>query len=288
VEKEAWETEKTGLFHAQYSKEGTLMERSNRSAAGGYGKAVREFLKTSSCRIPFQHDELIQSVVYGWGKFLELPPNIKNQWCFGDNRGLVRRRGGLHDPNKDFFHIHAGEWGLRRSLGVRGVKLNLEQSAFLTSCEKYYSVCLEAVLELARLIDEEIPDLHLVKRLNDRRSLRQHVLRLLWYGPTEKKGEVRAKRHPDKSCITLHSYENIPGLQVRDRTKDTPYYTEEGSALVFAGDKLERVTEGTIPTVWHGAFAPENAERSEPRVVLVFFSHIYEPPSSLDVFSKGK
>jgi isopenicillin N synthase-like dioxygenase len=102
------------------------------------------------------------------------------------------------------------------------------------------------------------------------------ILRLLHYPPMPPRpGEsVRAAAHEDINLLTLLLGAEEAGLQVKHRTGvwmevDAP----EGSLVVNAGDMLDRLTGGLLPSTTHRVVNPAATRAPHSRYSMPYFLH---------------
>jgi isopenicillin N synthase-like dioxygenase len=103
------------------------------------------------------------------------------------------------------------------------------------------------------------------------------ILRLLHYPPQDNpppEGSVRAAAHEDINLITLLLGAEEAGLQAQHRNGQwIDINAPEGAVVVNAGDMLQRLTAGLIPSTTHRVLNP-SAERAKfPRYSFPFFLH---------------
>lgn len=107
------------------------------------------------------------------------------------------------------------------------------------------------------------------------------ILRLLHYPPMPQKApsetdglSVRAAAHEDINLLTLLLGAEEAGLQVKHRTGvwlsiDAPV----GAVVVNAGDMLDRLTGGVIPSTTHRVVNPSAARAPHSRYSMPYFLH---------------
>lgn len=102
-------------------------------------------------------------------------------------------------------------------------------------------------------------------------------LRFLYYVAASAKqnaevqnGEVAiGKAHTDQSFLTMHLYDNRPGLRFAG-DGGSPWVVQPGQILVFPGDKAQRHLG--IPALEHWVTAP--IDEVKGRVAVVYFAHV--------------
>lgn len=102
------------------------------------------------------------------------------------------------------------------------------------------------------------------------------ILRLLHYPPMPKREgpSVRAAEHEDINLLTLLLGAEEAGLQVKHRTGvwlsiDAPV----GAVVVNAGDMLDRLTGGVIPSTTHRVVNPSADRAPHSRYSMPYFLH---------------
>lgn len=103
------------------------------------------------------------------------------------------------------------------------------------------------------------------------------ILRLLHYPPQDNpppKGSVRAAAHEDINLITLLLGAEEAGLQAQHRNGEwIDINAPEGAVVVNAGDMLQRLTAGLIPSTTHRVLNPSPERAKFPRYSFPFFLH---------------
>ena len=103
------------------------------------------------------------------------------------------------------------------------------------------------------------------------------ILRLLHYPPQDNpppEGSVRAAAHEDINLITLLLGAEEAGLQAQHRNGDwIDINAPDGALVVNAGDMLQRLTAGLIPSTTHRVLNPSTARAKFPRYSFPFFLH---------------
>jgi isopenicillin N synthase-like dioxygenase len=123
------------------------------------------------------------------------------------------------------------------------------------------------------------------------------ILRLLHYPPMPKREgpSVRAAEHEDINLLTLLLGAEEAGLQVKHRTGvwlsiDAPV----GAVVVNAGDMLDRLTGGVIPSTTHRVVNPSADRAPHSRYSMPYFLHpandflLEALPTCLDMGGKAK
>lgn len=108
------------------------------------------------------------------------------------------------------------------------------------------------------------------------------ILRLLHYPPIPEGVDsrcIRAAEHEDINFITILPAATTSGLQLKDRDGTwLDIESDYGSLIVDAGDMLERITNGVIPSTTHRVINPQDGTNSS-RYSMPFFMHPH--PESL-------
>lgn len=103
------------------------------------------------------------------------------------------------------------------------------------------------------------------------------ILRLLHYPPQDNpppEGSVRAAAHEDINLITLLLGAEEAGLQAQHRNGQwIDINAPEGAVVVNAGDMLQRLTAGLIPSTTHRVLNPSPERAKFPRYSFPFFLH---------------
>lgn len=103
------------------------------------------------------------------------------------------------------------------------------------------------------------------------------ILRLLHYPPQSNpppEGSVRAAAHEDINLITLLLGAEEAGLQAKHRNGQwIDINAPDGALVVNAGDMLQRLTAGYIPSTTHRVLNPSPERAKFPRYSVPFFLH---------------
>lgn len=103
------------------------------------------------------------------------------------------------------------------------------------------------------------------------------ILRLLHYPPQDNpppEGSVRAAAHEDINLITLLLGAEEAGLQAQHRNGQwIDINAPEGAVVVNAGDMLQRLTAGLVPSTTHRVLNPSSERAKFPRYSFPFFLH---------------
>ena len=112
---------------------------------------------------------------------------------------------------------------------------------------------------------------------DDKVNVGNSILRLLHYPAHDTappKGYMRAAEHEDINLITLLLGAEEAGLQARHRNGDwLDINAPEGAIVVNAGDMLQRLTAGLIPSTTHRVLNPSPERARFPRYSKPFFLH---------------
>jgi hypothetical protein len=179
--------------------------------------------------------------------------------------GIIVRKGKHYD-DKTFFHFRPSLTG---QLSRRNV--NFERYfSLIEHATRDYHICKEHMLALGAAIDREAPGFHFYERLRAAEAQNESVYRILWYRSVGKKlGDILAKEHTDRSCITYHLWDRTAGFRYGE---DKLYHlSEPDTILAFWGDKAKIVTNGHAEPLLHDVV---NCVQTEtPRMASVFFGH---------------
>lgn len=104
------------------------------------------------------------------------------------------------------------------------------------------------------------------------------ILRLLHYPPMPERGgegpSVRAAEHEDINLLTLLLGAEEAGLQVKHRSGQwLSINAPEGAVVVNAGDMLDRLTGGVIPSTTHRVVNPTRERAPHSRYSMPYFLH---------------
>lgn len=216
--------------------------------------------------------ELIREGIFRFDE--EVPREKQSCWMINVPRdpdyqepddGVIRKN--TYDK-KLYLHLRASTRFLLRE---RGVELSDWQVEWFEAGLRVREACIAAFGKVASHMDEISPGRSFYRRFTAARE--EHCLRVLKY---EAHYGTIATPHTDRSSLVGHLDESAPGLyglHSGEKGHKTPYPTPKGrDILIFTGDQLEKITQGTVPALLHGVdnFAPD-AER----YALVFFGKMY-------------
>ncbi len=239
-------------------------------------KALGSFRSSGACYLrtePAIEDALIQDVFAGFRRLvteIELGNISYNDWCIDEHStgdpdlGIIEKQGGVKEGGGFYDHKFFFHWSptLIRHLPQQCVD---QFGRWLQSCEALFELCCLNVNRFATVLDPELGAL-----MNQQAAIDISRLRLLMY-VKERDGKV-ASDHTDKDGITMHVAETAPGVVLG--SQQAPEVAPVGKSLIFAGDKLERFTGGSIKAVQHHAV--NHSKDGERRVAAVYFGHFVE------------
>ncbi len=112
---------------------------------------------------------------------------------------------------------------------------------------------------------------------DDKVNYGNSILRLLHYPPQDNpppEGAERAAAHEDINLITLLLGAEEAGLQAKHRKGQwIDIHAPDGAVVVNAGDMLQRLTAGYIPSTTHRVLNPSPERAKFPRYSTPFFLH---------------
>jgi len=181
--------------------------------------------------------------------------------------GILVRSDEAHDK-KTFFHFRP--W-LPTQLRKHGVNA-MRHRELIENAALQHHACIEHMRALVCALDREVPEYRLRERFYDVAFRKRSVLRYLWYESIgTKPGDILAREHRDKGCITFHIWERFPGLEYTEQR--IPYLAGEKTILAFWGKKAEELSGGHLKALYHRVV--NNGESSTAaRMACVFFGHI--------------
>jgi isopenicillin N synthase-like dioxygenase len=106
-------------------------------------------------------------------------------------------------------------------------------------------------------------------------STDESLMRVLHYPPvtgTEQHGAERAAAHEDINAITLLPVAQQPGLQVKDQQGQ--WYDvrgNRGDLIINAGDMLQEMTGGFLPSTTHRVVNPSGTDANVSRISIPYF-----------------
>jgi len=192
-----------------------------------------------------------------WEVYVERDPDFKEP-----DDGVV---GKKKTDRKKYLHWRPD---LDDLLKRRGVTLERWQHEWFAHCERIHSACYETLRKLAQQMDEARPGFSFEKRVMDWSHM--HCLRVLKYDP---RPGVVARTHTDRCAVTLHLAESAKGLYAWRGWEailcPTPTLPE---AWCFTGQKVEKITRGAVPAVYHEV--RDGTGGLDPRWAVVYFGQM--------------
>jgi isopenicillin N synthase-like dioxygenase len=238
-------------------------------------------LKQGWMLIDFDVETLSQPVIRGWNRFIAESPDFKKTWTIpskskeGPDNGYVPREGEVCDGKaydlKEFFHYRPY---LPMLLEEQGVDFTPYRD-WLLACDALYRSCRRHAFTVAHDWNEIVPGENFCDLMQNPYAECRHVLRLLSYTQAPSLNTELGKMHVDRNFLTLHVWENIPGLEVKQSDGSIHQYTAvPGKILVFPGKKAHAFTQGTLRGLPHGIVGRELTDTAPKRQSIVSFWHI--------------
>lgn len=209
--------------------------------------------------------------------FFTLPEEIKRHYAMPDHHyqrgyspfGQESAKGRDIPDLKEFWHV-----GRDTIPGIPGTPAVKETPDFTTAGDALFQEMDEFARTLMVAIGKTLnmtPD-----AMGDALDNGNSILRLLHYPPMPKRDgpSVRAAEHEDINLLTLLLGAEEAGLQVKHRSGEwLSINAPAGSLVVNAGDMLDRLTGGILPSTTHRVVNP-NADRAQhSRYSMPFFLH---------------
>ncbi|OGZ97123.1 MAG: hypothetical protein A3J10_00060 [Candidatus Sungbacteria bacterium RIFCSPLOWO2_02_FULL_54_10] len=264
------------MADAQTIKERTVATTITLSAA--VLARAQELVACGKVVIPFPTQALVPPVIEGWRRFVDEPEKYKIGWTArlkGEIRrrpssGWTRRDGtqrddGVYDDKKQIFHFHPL---LIPWLAKHAVEYTKYTHWLHLHVPRLYDACRATARTYAAALDAVLPGYSFYDRLCEEDSECLHRLRLLAYDEETAAG----KGHFDISFLTIHIAESHPGLRMGDER--TLFVARPGEALLFFGEKAERLTSGKVKASWHEVTDERPAGDTSSRCSAIYFGHI--------------
>jgi len=214
--------------------------------------------------------------------FFVLPVEIKDQYAMPEYHyqrgyspfGQESAKGRDVPDLKEFWHV-----GRSTIPGIPGTPAVDEAPGFNAAGDTLFAAMDDFARTLMVSIGETLdmtPD-----AMHDALENGNSILRLLHYPPMPKRESaptgglsVRAAEHEDINLLTLLLGAEEAGLQVKHRTGvwmsiDAPL----GAVVVNAGDMLDRLTGGVIPSTTHRVVNPSEDRAPHSRYSMPYFLH---------------
>jgi hypothetical protein len=231
-------------------------------------ESFNQLLNSGYTRIEMNVDRHVRSAIPDFLHLTEEDESYRKKWLVdlsGESRdpddGLIERRREEGKDEKFFFHYRPH---LKKNLIGKNVDIR-RYDYFLEQCQLIFSFCSEAAERVINDLNQAFPKYLLSERIKSRDESTRHVLRFLRYKPGT---DIKAGRHCDQSFITLAPAESDPGLYLNEEKEF--YKAEEGTCLLFLGEKAEILTSKELMAVPHHV----EMNPDEWRWSVVFFTHI--------------
>ncbi|MEM7730436.1 MAG: 2-oxoglutarate and iron-dependent oxygenase domain-containing protein [Pseudomonadota bacterium] len=214
--------------------------------------------------------------------FFALPAAVKSRYAMPEHHfqrgyspfGQESAKGRDAPDLKEFWHV-----GRATIPGLPGTPAVTERPAFTQAGQALFDAMdafARTLMEAVGTALEMAPDR--VQALLDNGN---SILRLLHYPPMPQEegadgagSSVRAAAHEDINLLTLLLGAEEAGLEVRHRSGVwLPINAPTGSLVVNAGDMLDRLTGGVIPSTTHRVVNPTRARAPHSRYSMPFFLH---------------
>jgi len=229
-------------------------------------------------------DETIDRAIASMKAFFALPPDVKLKYDdreHGGQRGYTafateNAKGRAAADQKEFWHTGRDA---PEGSGLEDFMRPTPSVSEVDGGDAATRALFDALDKMGqRILQAVAMDLGLEKDwFTPRVSAGNSILRLLHYPPQlapPPKGSVRAGAHEDINVITLLLGAEEAGLEVKHRSGDWLSINPPPGALVInAGDMLQRLTGGLLPSTTHRVVNPSPERARYPRYSTPFFLH---------------
>ena len=209
----------------------------------------------SHIRLPAELDRLVEDPQQ-WIKFCQLPYEIKNKYhketASAGNPNYVSRST---NDNCIGEYLHASENRDNNSLFFNSEKNLFSKYSEIRELHDYVNTLQPLVektlVETATVIAKGIPTLSEILHLKKYSVL----TRFLHYLPTDETDIL--SQHYDRGMLSMHLYENAPGLEYLDKNMKWEQTTlETKNSLIFCGNQMEILSDGKLQKLWHRIKTP--------------------------------
>lgn len=227
---------------------------------------------------PAETKRNVELAAAAWGKFLELPNDIKDIFTADQLQSGVgyERKGNGERESKDIkenFDITAA--GLaelaQKASGV------IEAQEFISIAKELF----ESVEQMATAYGQHVESAYDIPGFASEAaaSASSAFIRFLRYPPVSV-GTLIGEPHVDHSGFTFHLYESTDGCDRLSFDKESwlPMPVEEGKAAVFASMQTQLFSDGKLTGLCHKITANEVTSRIG-RVAIVCFVPLINTPS---------
>lgn len=213
-------------------------------------------------------------------EFFKLPDEAKRQYAMPDSHfqrgyspfGTESARDQDAPDLKEFWHV-----GRDTIPGIPDMPSVSERPHFDRASKALFDAMDDFACTLMRAIGRTLNMSE--KQLDSALVNGNSILRLLHYPPMPPRESrdglsVRAAAHEDINLLTLLLGADEAGLEVKHRTGIwMPINAPHGSLVVNAGDMLDRLTGGVLPSTTHRVVNPTQERAPHSRYSMPYFLH---------------
>ena len=247
--------------------------------------AAKRLTKQGKITIHFPHD-FIQGIMAGWHEFLREPEQYKQQWTFAPatngskedgyflRDGTPRGKSAVRDDFKEILHFREH---LPLLLRQRGVSSSTSYHEWLANMEELRVQCARTAHAIAVGLDR-LHGFNFAEQLRQAEDI--SFIRLISYDLFRSRNAGRTiigKGHTDGGYLTLHIWDEYPGLFIGMGQDRMLYRGMPNTALAFCGDQAERATAEVCKTLYHQVsdectLMPQDAAT---RDAIIYFADLF-------------
>lgn len=271
---------------------------------GKFGRSLVDGMRQTGFIVIRNHtipQDKVMAVEAASKAFFALPERVKRGYAMPDSHfqrgyspfGQESAKGRDAPDLKEFWHV-----GRDTIPGIAPMPSVSEVGEFDSASKSLFNAMDAFACTLMRAIGRTL-DME-ENQLDSALVNGNSILRLLHYPPMPPRDShdgqsVRAAEHEDINLLTLLLGAEEAGLEVKHRTGVwMPINAPQGSLVVNAGDMLDRLTGGVIPSTTHRVVNPSVERAPHSRYSMPYFLHpandfvLEALPSCLDMGGRAE
>jgi hypothetical protein len=231
----------------------------------------------------------IDPVLTGFKELISREEEYTEKWKFHyQNLSLKADHGLLPPKGEGFDQKHLLMWRRNLKSELLASRFSYEEIApyvpMLDNLGGIFKKSYSTILQIATEFDRQTDSLYrLYQHINKKSLMDVHSLRLpeYLYDPMAPVRRYSAGTHVDLGILTMQMIETEHGLIIQGydgKLVEYKYCAEEGTVIVFPGDKMTQLTDGRYLATPHAVLAKALRNRNS----LMLFAHTEHPTREMD------